>query len=304
MVSKIKDKRSSMKKNKVFSYAYVIFAYIVAIYVGKLTLEYAQTTSNLLDMFIADVLATAVIFIFSLGVQNSSMYDPYWSVIPLPIALYWMYLFPEGNQIRQILILVVILIWSLRLTINWIRSWPDLSHEDWRYRKLAKDSGGLYWVVSFLGIHLFPTLIVFAGLLPVFVAVQNPDPIGFFDILGVIICLLAVDIEYLADEQLRKFKLNNTIKGANMDKGLWSVSRHPNYLGEILFWIGLFFFVIEGQFMENAWTASGFVLMILLFQFISVPMMEKRLVEKKIDYSKYQKNVSAIIPMKIKKKST
>jgi steroid 5-alpha reductase family enzyme len=303
MVSKIMDNRSSMKKNKVFSYAYVIFAYVIAIYGGKLSLEYVQTTSHLLDMLVADVIATGIIFVFSLGVQNSSLYDPYWSFIPVPIALYWMYLFPEGNQTRQILILVVILIWSLRLTINWIRSWPDLSHEDWRYRKLAKDSGGLYWLVSFFGIHLFPTGIVFAGLLPVFIAVQTPDPIGTFDIIGLILCLGAVDIEYLADEQLRKFKLSNSTKGANMESGLWSVSRHPNYLGEIMFWIGLFFFVIEGQFIEHLWTAIGFILMILLFYFISVPMMERRLVQTKSGYGKYQKKVPAIFPLKLKKKS-
>lgn len=302
MVSKIMDNRSSMKKNKVFSYAYVIFAYIIAIYAGKLTLEYMQTTSYLWDMLVADIIATAIIFIFSLGVQNSSMYDPYWSVIPVPIALYWIYLFPEGNQTRQILILVVILIWSLRLTINWIRSWPDLTHEDWRYRKLAKDSGDLYWLVSFLGIHLFPTLIVFAGLLPVFIAVQMPDPIGIFDVIGLILCLGAVSIEYLSDEQLRKFQWKNSTKGANMESGLWSISRHPNYLGEILFWIGLFFFVIEGQFIEHLWTAAGFILMILLFYFISVPMMEKRLVKKKHGYEKYQNNVSAIFPLKLRKK--
>jgi len=291
-----------MKKNKVFSYAYVIFAYIIAIYAGRLTLEYMQTTSQLLDMLVADVIATAVIFIFSLGVQNSSIYDPYWSVIPVPIALYWMYLFPEGNQIRQIFILAVILIWSLRLTLNWIKSWPDLSHEDWRYGKLAEDSGGLYWMVSFLGIHLFPTLIVFTGLFPVFVAARIPDPIGAFDIIGLIIGLGAVGIEYISDEQLRKFKLKNKRKGANMESGLWSVSRHPNYMGEILFWFGLFFFAIGSQFIEHMWTGIGFISMILLFYFISVPMMEKRLMKTKLGYDKYQKNVPAIFPLKRKVK--
>jgi steroid 5-alpha reductase family enzyme len=287
-----------MKKNKAFSYAYVIIAYIIAIYAGKLSLDFIQTTSQLLNILIADVIATVIIFIFSVAIQNSSVYDPYWSVIPVPIALYWFYLFPEGNQTRQILMLVVILIWSLRLTVNWIRSWPNLSHEDWRYRKLSEDSGAAYWLVSFFGIHLFPTLCVFAGLLPVFAASRIQDPIGFFDVIGLIICLGAVDIEYLADEQLRKFKLKNTVKGANMEKGLWSVSRHPNYLGEILFWVGLFFFAIGNHFMENLWTSIGFILMILLFKLISIPMMEKRLVKTKVGYDNYQKKVSAIFPVK------
>ena len=194
--------------------------------------------------------------------------------------------------------LLAISVWSLRLTINWIRSWPNLLHEDWRYKKLAEDSGKLYWLVSFSGIHLFPTLFVFLGMLPVFVGAQSEAAIGIFDIAGLLICLFAVGIEYLADEQLRKFKLSNPVKGANMEKGLWAISRHPNYFGEILFWFGLFFFAIGDQFKENAWTAVGFIAMVILFKFISIPMMEKRLVKTKTDYDKYQKRVSDIIPMK------
>jgi steroid 5-alpha reductase family enzyme len=287
-----------MKKNTIFSYSYVIIAYILAIYAGKLSLDHIQTSSEIVNMLIADVIATVIIFIFSLMSGNSSVYDPYWSLIPVPIALYWIYLFPEGNHIRHIFMLVAISIWSLRLTINWIKSWPNLMHQDWRYKKLAEDSGRLYWIVSFSGIHLFPTLFVFLGMLPVFVASKMTAATGVFDILGLIICLAAVGIEYLSDEQLRKFKSSNPIKGANMEKGLWAISRHPNYFGEILFWFGLFFFAIGDQFRENGWTAVGFISMIILFKFISIPMMEKRLVKTKTDYEKYQKRVSALIPIK------
>jgi steroid 5-alpha reductase family enzyme len=287
-----------MKKNTVFSYAYVIIAYFIAIYAGKLSLDHIQTSSEILNMLIADVIATVIIFLFSLMSGNSSLYDPYWSLIPVPIALYWIYLFPEGNHTRHILMLVAISLWSLRLTINWMKSWPNLMHEDWRYKKLSEDSGMLYWLVSFSGIHLFPTLFVFLGLLPVFVASKMTADIGVFDIIGLIICLAAVEIEYLADEQLRKFKATNPEKGANMEKGLWAISRHPNYLGEILFWFGLFFFAIGDQFKENAWTAVGFISMVILFKFISIPMMERRLVKTKSDYGKYQKRVSALIPMR------
>jgi steroid 5-alpha reductase family enzyme len=287
-----------MKKNTIFSYSYVIIAYILAIYAGKLSLDHIQTSSEIVNMLIADVIATVIIFIFSLMSGNSSVYDPYWSLIPVPIALYWIYLFPEGNHIRHIFMLVAISIWSLRLTINWIKSWPNLMHQDWRYKKLAEDSGRLYWIVSFSGIHLFPTLFVFLGMLPVFVASKMTAATGVFDILGLIICLAAVGIEYLSDEQLRKFKSSNPIKGANMENGLWAISRHPNYFGEILFWFGLFFFAIGDQFRENGWTAVGFISMIILFKFISIPMMEKRLVKTKTDYEKYQKRVSALIPIK------
>jgi steroid 5-alpha reductase family enzyme len=203
---------------------------------------------------------------------------------------------PEGNDLRQLLVIGVILCWSLRLTINWVKSWPDLTHEDWRYKKLKADTGKFYWPVSFLGIHLFPTAMVFLGMLPVLPAVENKAALGIFDIAGVAISVFAVILEFTADEQLRKFRKHHLAQGSNMDKGLWAISRHPNYLGEILFWFGLFFFSLGGDIIANLWTGIGFISMFILFRFISIPMMEKRLIRSKDQYQEYIRKVPAIVP--------
>jgi steroid 5-alpha reductase family enzyme len=285
-----------MKNNKLISYTFVLIAYLLAIIAGKYTLDNLNLDNPYMEMLAADVVATVIIFLFSLALNNSSMYDPYWSVIPVPIALYWIWISPEGNDLRQFIILGVILFWSLRLTFNWTRTWPDLTHEDWRYKKLKADTGMLYWPVSFLGIHLFPTLLVFLGMLPVLPAVRISGPVGFFDFAGAVLCLLAVIIEYTADEQLRQFKNRQQTPGMNMEQGLWALSRHPNYFGEILFWFGLFVFSLGGDILGNLWTGIGFISMFILFKFISVPMMEKRLILSKAQYPEYKKNVPAIIP--------
>jgi len=285
-----------MKKNTALSFLYIIIAYITALYASKIILGFYDLDSLILDTLYADVVATVVIFIFSVLVNNSSVYDPYWSIIPVPIAVYWAFQHPEGNQTRQILIIALILLWSLRLTINWIRSWPNLLHQDWRYSKLKEDTGIFYWPVSFLGIHLFPTLIVFLGMLPVYIGMSSTDPLNFVDFIGAGIVIIAVLVEYFADEQLRTFKRTNTEKGANMDIGLWSKSRHPNYLGEILFWFGLFVFSFKYFINGDYWTSYGVIAMIILFRAISIPMMEKRLEKSKIGYKGYQKKVKALIP--------
>jgi steroid 5-alpha reductase family enzyme len=285
-----------MKNNRFFSYALILLVYVLAIFAGKYTLDILNHDNPYTEMLIADIAATAIVFLFSLILNNSSVYDPYWSVIPVPIAMYWIWNAPAGNDLRQYLILGVILFWSLRLTINWIRTWPNLTHEDWRYRKLKEDTGKFYWPVSFTGIHLFPTLMVFLGMLPVLPAVQNGAPMGLFDFAGAILCILAVIIEYTADEQLRKFRNGGHTSGMNMEEGLWALSRHPNYFGEILFWFGLFIFSLGGGISANLWTGIGFISMFILFRFISIPMMEKRLVLRKADYQNYIKNVPAIVP--------
>jgi len=285
-----------MRRNIFFSYLIVIVVYFLAILTGKITIDSLDLESTYLEMLIADVAATGIVFIFSFIFRNSSMYDPYWSVIPVPIALYWISISPVGNDLRQFLVFAVISLWSLRLTINWVKSWPNLEHEDWRYNKLKEDSGKLYWLVSFLGIHLFPTLIVFMGLLPVLPAVENPFPLGILDFAGALISISAVLIEYTADEQLRQFNKYNRVKGMNMDRGLWSVSRHPNYLGEILFWFGLFIMSLSHQFLSSLWTGIGFIAMFVLFKFVSIPMMEKRLIKRKDQYEEYIRKVPALIP--------
>ena len=81
-----------------------------------------------------------------------------------------------------------------------------------------------------------------------------------------------------------------------MDIGLWSKSRHPNYLGEILFWLGLFVFSFKYFINGDYWTSYGVIAMIILFRAISIPMMEKRLEKSKIGYKDYQKKVKALIP--------
>src|SRR5215813_10298281 len=95
----------------------------------------------------ADFTATVVIFSFSVIVHNSSMYDPYWSVAPVPIALYWLHQ-PDSNgfaNARHVLIVALLSLWALRLTANWASGWHGLGHQDWRYRQIKQQVGRLYW---------------------------------------------------------------------------------------------------------------------------------------------------------------
>jgi len=274
----------------------ILLIYIIALLAGYLILINAPYQNSIVSVLLADVGATVIVFLFSLIFKNSSVYDPYWSVIPPFIAIWLIILHPEGNSVRQILILALILFWSVRLTANWARGWSGMHHEDWRYRKIAADTGKFYWPVSFLGIHLMPTLFVFAGCLPLWFSLHSTEAFNLTDILAALITLLAILVEWIADEQLKSFKKETSGK-AYMDKGLWSIMRHPNYFGEILFWTGMFLFVLASGSYDGWWTACGFVAMIILFNFISVPLMEKRNLSKRPGYEKYIKEVHALLPL-------
>ena len=124
---------------------------------------------------------------------------------------------------------------------------------------------------------MLPTIIVFIGLLPVFAYVdafeKNVEINGTYFI-SLIVCLIAIVIEMLADIQMNKFKKNPENVGKINRNGLWKKSRHPNYFGEILFWFSMFLFNLSVR--SDLWILIFCPLIVfLLFISISIPMLEK-----------------------------
>ena len=246
---------------------------------------------------IADVVATIVVFGFSMGLSNSSVYDAYWSVAPVP--LYALFLVqPEamnGESVRQALVGLVVVAWSLRLTLNWATGWPGMHHEDWRYVRLAGQTGRLWPLVSLFGVHLMPTALVFAGCLALWPAATSSAPLGTLDGIALAVGLGAVILEAVSDVQLRRFARERADPQAVMQSGLWAWTRHPNYLGEIGFWLALFLFALATG-PEAAWTGAGVVCMVLLFVGVSIPMMERRMVDKRPGYAAIQRRIPMLLP--------
>jgi hypothetical protein len=89
------------KRNSILLIAAV---YVIAFVVVYCIFPLLSFSGTMINVFIADAIATAVIFIFSLIFSNSSVYDPYWSVVPPVIAIYLMIIFPGGCQARKILL--------------------------------------------------------------------------------------------------------------------------------------------------------------------------------------------------------
>jgi steroid 5-alpha reductase family enzyme len=288
----------ALRNSKIASSILISIIYILSFLIVFYFFPLFQFSQSMLKVLIADVVATIVVFVFSMILSNSSVYDPYWSVAPPFIVLYLMKLFPEGNQLRQYVIVLLVLFWSIRLTVNWLRGWQGFDHQDWRYTSIAEKTGIFYWPVSFLGIHLMPTIFVFLGCLPLWFSLSSTAPFGLMDFLAAIFTFLAILIEWIADEQLLIFRKNKSTNSF-IRSGLWKYSRHPNYLGEICFWGGMLLFAVSSNGITSFtgyWTGIGLVSMIILFNFISIPLMEKRNISRKPGYAEYIKNVPALLP--------
>ncbi|MDP6980835.1 MAG: DUF1295 domain-containing protein [Myxococcota bacterium] len=273
-------------------------AYVAAFFAAALTVAVVPADSALVRAFWADVVATLVVFGFSKAHDNSSFYDAYWSVAPVPIAIYW-WLLPEAqgaDSLRQLLVLVLVSAWAVRLTHNWARGWSGLDHEDWRYVDQRQSVGNLYWAVSFVGLHMMPTLMVFAGCLALWPAlVTGTQPFGAVDVVATIVTAGAIWLEATADNQLRRFRLSEPPATAILDTGVWAYVRHPNYLGEIGFWWGLYLFALAAD-SQAWWTGVGALAITLLFRFVSLKLIDDRMVARRPAYKARIESVPALLP--------
>jgi len=272
----------------------IIIYYVIAFALGVASLQFFTFSNDIVDFFVADFVMTIFIFICSVIKRNSSVYDAYWSVIPFYFVIGFVIIFKSIGW-DYILLFTVVSLWSWRLTQSWARGWNGFTHEDFRYVDLAKKTKSFYPVVNFLGIHLFPTVIVFAGCLPLFHIIQNDLQLVPFLFAGVAISLLGIYFEYTADIELDRFrKRENPQLGDILNTGIWGRSRNPNYLGEMLFWIGI---ATSGFAYQMPYYYSfGAIAMVAMFLFISIPLKNKRMAGRRIGYDEYKKNVPLLFP--------
>jgi len=286
------------------SFRWIWIAYATALLAALIALWQpwiAIGESVLVRALVADVLATVVIFAFSIAFANASFYDAYWSVAPPFLAGYFLLVQDATLDVRTLLVLSLVFAWAVRLTHNWARGWQGLQHEDWRYIDLRAKTGKAWWLVNLLGIHLFPTFLVFLGCIALQVTLQpGTQALGLLDALACAVGWSALWLEYTADNQLREFRTQQHNQGRVLDTGVWAWCRHPNYLGEIGFWFALFLYAWAAQgstvFSLSFGAIWGPVVMLTLFVGITIPMIDKRLAARE-GFTQHLRNTYALLPI-------
>jgi len=165
--------------------------------------------------------------------------------------------------------------------------------EDWRYANWRNTWGFDFYWRSFLQIFVLQGLLNWVMILPVMdlSVLEKTSLITYF---GVFIWLAGTLYETVGDYQLLKFKRNQENNGKIMMSGLWKYSRHPNYFGQIIQWIGVFLIVSNG----NNWYISILspILMFVLINWVSgVPMLEQKY-DDNPTFQAYKTRVPALIP--------
>ena len=123
--------------------------------------------------------------------------------------------------------------------------------------------------------------------------------------IGFLVWVFGFGFEVISDNQKSQFKADPANKGKFINTGLWSWSRHPNYFGEIVLWIGV---AIAALPILQGWQwitmISPIFITLLLTKVSGIPMLERRADEKwggQEDYETYKANTSILIPQPPKK---
>ena len=280
--------------SKWYSVALIVAIYAFAGVAGWLLFDALATnplTANpLIRLFLADVLATVVVWGFGLLYENVSVYDPYWSVFP-PIAFLLWAFYTDIWSVPVILLLIASWYWGWRLTRNWVITFKGIGHEDWRYTKYRSQHPLVFHIINLFGLNMMPTLVVFAAMLPGLKLFETFAPANILTYLGCIVCIASATIQLIADKQSHDFRAAHPGKVCNV--GLWKHGRHPNYFGEIQFWWGIW--IMYASLNGIDMYIGGAIAMTALFLGISVPLMEKRQLANKPDYAEYRRQTRILI---------
>lgn len=283
-----------IQENRVYSFIAVAFVYVVAALVGILIYR-ALPFAFYWNLLIADVISTTAVFVFSLIFKNSSVYDPYWSVAPIVMVLYGA--FVNGLNLYGLFLLLTVCFWGIRLTANWAYTFKNLTWQDWRYTMLKEKTGRAYPLINYLGIHMFPTLVVYSCMLPVCFAIKYRAVLDTPADIFIILAICAVVLQMISDLQMHRYRREK--KTPFIRVGLWKHSRHPNYLGEILLWwcLGISFVFAMPEYW---YLLFGALANNIMFLAVSIPMADKRQ-GRKDGFCEYKRQTNMLIPVKLKR---
>lgn len=225
--------------------------------------------------------------------QTEKFYDLTGSIAYLAVVWLAVLLTPVVDA-RAWLLLAMVSVWTIRLGTFLFRR-IRAAGEDRRFRDIKPSFGRflLAWTVQGLWVSL-----TLAAALAAITAMTRQD-LGVFALVGTLVWLLGFGIEVIADRQKSAFRADPQNAGKFINVGLWSWSRHPNYFGEILLWIGVAIIAIP---VLSGWQwltlISPVFVVILLTRVSGIPMLEAYADKKwggQAEYEEYKASTSVLI---------
>jgi steroid 5-alpha reductase family enzyme len=295
-----------MRNTVILLIATLVLVPMAALFFDKpLTIDQQVVLGQLLTAW---ALYTGLTFVASTLTRNYSQVDKLWSI--MPIGYTWLVAMNGGFTPRLLLMASLITMWGIRLTFNFARKggyhWPPWKgDEDYRWEVLRQNpmlARPWVWALfNFAFISSYQMGLVLLITLPMLLAIDPVNAtIGPIDLIATGLLLIFLAIETIADEQQWRFQKSKATNAEArqkgfIDTGLWSLSRHPNYLGEQAIWAVFYLFSVAATGRWLNWTIAGPLLLMLLFQG-SANFSEGISAKKYPGYAEYVKRVPRFIP--------
>lgn len=250
------------------------------------------------DALLYSAIAIAVVmvstWIVSVIVKNASIVDIVWG-LGFVVVSWVLVLTVDGDRGRQFLLAILVSLWGLRLSGYLFRR-NHGKGEDWRYVAMRKRWGSRFPLVSLVTVFCLQGVVMWLVSLPVQIGNGDATPgVGPLAVVGIALWMVGIVFEAVGDAQLAKFKSNSDNAGKVMDRGLWSLTRHPNYFGDSVVWWGIA--VVAA---ESGQGVIGFVGPIVMTFFLTrvsgVPMLERSMAKRKPGYAEYMRRTSSFFP--------
>jgi steroid 5-alpha reductase family enzyme len=224
--------------------------------------------------------------------RNVGLVDIAWPLFGLLAAVVYVFRAPDVG-LRGAILFTLVANWAVRLAgYLAVRNWN--APEDRRYRAIrARNEPGFAWKSLYLVFGLQAALAWLIAA-PLAVAIPAPGAPGAIGVAGAVLAGFGIAYEAIADWQLARFKANPGNAARVMDRGLWRLSRHPNYFGEFCTWWGFYLLAADAG---GAWTIFSPVLMsVLLLRVSGVALLERDIGERRPDYRRYAARTNAFFP--------
>lgn len=236
----------------------------------------------------------AAVWPFSVWRRDASLVDVLWGPGFLLQILLVAFLVPVSGA-RAVLLISVIGVWSLRLAWVLIRRRIKEGHEDSRYTSVRKSWGGAFWWKSFFVVFVLQACLQWMIVIAPIHGVLSPDQtLGMIAWIGCFVSVLGLSLETISDHQLDRFKSNEEKAHRLLMTGLRSYVRHPNYLGEIIFWSGVGLIILDTGSMIGL--LPPVLIFFLLTKISGAPLLDERLGETRPEYAEYRSRVPAFFP--------
>jgi steroid 5-alpha reductase family enzyme len=235
-----------------------------------------------------------LVFLLALKLRDNSIVDVAYGLGFVLIGWSGWIAYGSGET-RQLLLLVMVSLWGLRLAGHIALRKQNEVGEDPRYRQWRESWGKTFVWRSFLQIYLLQGTVIYLVALPLLLVINNAGgALGWLDMLGVLIWLFGFAFESIGDWQLLQFKRDPVNRGRIMRYGLWQLTRHPNYFGEAILWWGVFLIALN---VPGGWLAviSPLLIDFLLLKVSGIPMLEERYAGNR-EFEIYKQRTNSFFP--------